>query len=165
MTPIRELFGIAGYVIEAVGVIIIIVGIVLSAIWFVGRLRRLKSLDAYQQFRQDLARSIILGLEFLIAGDIIRTVTVDPTPAIARCCFCCGGSFAHYFFDSRADWTVVNDDLPKLGGEGTATQGGHQPRCKRKRWSRRTTSYPSSLITAIRIYACWRLTGWEGWFS
>ena len=23
---------------------------------------------------------------------------------------------AHYFFDSRADWTVVNDDLPKLGG-------------------------------------------------
>ncbi len=24
---------------------------------------------------------------------------------------------AHYFFDSRADWTVVNDDLPKLGGE------------------------------------------------
>ena len=24
---------------------------------------------------------------------------------------------AHYFFDSRADWTVVNDDLPKFGGE------------------------------------------------
>lgn len=23
----------------------------------------------------------------------------------------------HYFFDSRADWTVVDDDLPKLGGE------------------------------------------------
>ena len=23
----------------------------------------------------------------------------------------------HYFFDSRADWTVVNDDLPKFGGE------------------------------------------------
>ena len=22
----------------------------------------------------------------------------------------------HYYFDSRADWTVVNDDLPKLGG-------------------------------------------------
>ncbi len=24
---------------------------------------------------------------------------------------------AHYFFDSRADWTVVDDDLPKFGGE------------------------------------------------
>lgn len=23
----------------------------------------------------------------------------------------------HCYFDSRADWTVVNDDLPKLGGE------------------------------------------------
>ena len=22
----------------------------------------------------------------------------------------------HYFFDSRADWTVVSDDLPKFGG-------------------------------------------------
>jgi uncharacterized membrane protein len=79
MTPFREMFGIAGYVIEAAGVISIVVGFILSAIWFVGRLRRLESLDAYQQFRQDLARSIILGLEFLIAGDIIRTVTVDQT--------------------------------------------------------------------------------------
>jgi len=79
MTQIRELFGIAGYVIEAVGVISIVVGFVLSAIWFVRRLRRLGLLDAYNQFRQDLARSIILGLEFLIAGDIIRTVTVDQT--------------------------------------------------------------------------------------
>lgn len=79
MTHILDLFGIAGYVIEAAGVIVIIVGVVLSAIWFVGRLRRLESLDAYHQFRQNLARSIILGLEFLIAGDIIRTVTVDQT--------------------------------------------------------------------------------------
>ncbi len=79
MTPIRDMFGIAGYVIEALGVIIIVVGIVVSAIWFAGRLRRIGSLEAYQQFRQDLARSIILGLEFLIAGDIIRTVTVDQT--------------------------------------------------------------------------------------
>ncbi len=79
MTAIKDLFGAAGYVIEAVGAIIIILGIVFSTIWFIGRLRRLGTLDAYRQFRQDLARSIILGLEFLIAGDIIRTVTVDQT--------------------------------------------------------------------------------------
>ena len=24
---------------------------------------------------------------------------------------------AHYYYDSRAEWTHVNDDLPKLGGE------------------------------------------------
>lgn len=79
MTPFRELFGIAGYVIEAIGVISIIVGFLLSAIWFASRLRRHEPLDAFHRFRQDLARSIILGLEFLIAGDIIRTVTVDQT--------------------------------------------------------------------------------------
>jgi uncharacterized membrane protein len=30
-------------------------------------------------YRQDLGRAILLGLEFLIAGDIIRTVVVAPT--------------------------------------------------------------------------------------
>ena len=81
MTSFRDLFGVAGYAIEAVGVISIIVGFALSAVWFVGRMRRREMLDAYQQFRQDLARSILLGLEFLIAGDIIRTVTVEQTLA------------------------------------------------------------------------------------
>ena len=41
MTPLREIFGTAGYMIEAAGVITIIVGFILSAIWFAGRLRRL----------------------------------------------------------------------------------------------------------------------------
>lgn len=79
MTVIRDLLGIAGYVIEAMGVIVIVVGMGLSMIWCIGRLQRLGPLEAYQQLRQNLARSIILGLEFLIAGDIIRTVTVDQT--------------------------------------------------------------------------------------
>lgn len=79
MGPIRDLFGIAGYAIEAAGVLIIILGILLSIIWYLSQLRQIASLAAYQTFRQNLARSIILGLEFLIAGDIIRTVTVDQT--------------------------------------------------------------------------------------
>ena len=33
----------------------------------------------YSSFRQDIGRAILLGLEFLIAGDIIRTVVVAPT--------------------------------------------------------------------------------------
>jgi uncharacterized membrane protein len=63
---------------EAVGVVTIVVGFVFSAYWFLGRLSN-GALVAYQRFRQDLARSILLGLEFLIAGDIIRTVTVEQT--------------------------------------------------------------------------------------
>jgi len=47
--------------------------------WFLRNLRRMQRLAAYESFRSDLGRSIVLGLEFLIAGDIIRTVTVSPT--------------------------------------------------------------------------------------
>ena len=36
-------------------------------------------LSAYRVCRQDLGRAILLGLEFLVAGDIIRTVVVHPT--------------------------------------------------------------------------------------
>jgi hypothetical protein len=35
--------------------------------------------DVYRRFRQDLGRGILLGLEFLVAADIIRTVAVTPT--------------------------------------------------------------------------------------
>jgi len=38
--------------------------------------KRLSENQAYRAFRQNLGRSIILGLEFLIAGDIIRTIVV-----------------------------------------------------------------------------------------
>ncbi len=33
----------------------------------------------YRTYRQDVGRAILLGLEFLVAGDIIRTVVVAPT--------------------------------------------------------------------------------------
>ena len=36
-------------------------------------------MNAYRVCRQDLGRAILLGLEFLVAGDIIRTVVVHPT--------------------------------------------------------------------------------------
>jgi uncharacterized membrane protein len=35
--------------------------------------------SAYRQYRLGLGRAILLGLEFLIAGDIIRTVATSPT--------------------------------------------------------------------------------------
>lgn len=35
--------------------------------------------DRYRTFRASLGRSILLGLEFLVAADIVRTVTIDLT--------------------------------------------------------------------------------------
>lgn len=67
-----------GTAIDVIGVTAIVVGAVFAAGAAVGRLL-CKSGDAYRVFRQQLGRSILLGLEFLVAADIIRTVAVDPS--------------------------------------------------------------------------------------
>ena len=70
---------IGGYAIEAIGVAIIVIGSGYSSIVFLLRLKSQHSDVGYRIFRRQLGRSIILGLEFLIAGDIIRTVIVADT--------------------------------------------------------------------------------------
>ncbi len=63
---------------ELMGVLSIVVGAVVSlALAALGTWRRIGG--AYQTFRQDLGRSILLGLELLVGADIIRTVSHDPT--------------------------------------------------------------------------------------
>jgi len=39
---------------------------------------RARAADVYRRFREQLGRSILLGLEFLVAADIIRTGAVTP---------------------------------------------------------------------------------------
>jgi uncharacterized membrane protein len=65
---------------ELLGVAIIIGGIILAACAFVvtglhGQGWRL----AYEQFRSDLGRGILLGLELLVGADIISTITAPLT--------------------------------------------------------------------------------------
>ena len=74
-----EVISFAGYAIEGVGVSVVIIGSILSSLTYLRSFRRLPADIAYQNFRRQLGRSIILGLEFLIAGDIIRTVIVEAT--------------------------------------------------------------------------------------
>jgi uncharacterized membrane protein len=72
-----EVIETVGKAIDAVGVAVIAIGALISAAGAVPRLRR-KTGDVYRVFRQQLGRSILLGLEFLVAADIIRTVAVTP---------------------------------------------------------------------------------------
>lgn len=74
-----EIISIAGYSIEAVGVLVVIVGSCTSSVLFMRTFRHLPEGVAYRKYRQQLGRSIMLGLEFLIAGDIVRTVVVADT--------------------------------------------------------------------------------------
>jgi len=71
-----EIITLAGYAIEAFGVLVVIIGSCICTTIFVTSYRKHEVGVAYKKYRQDLGRSIILGLEFLIAGDIIRTIVV-----------------------------------------------------------------------------------------
>lgn len=70
-----EVIETVGKAIDGVGVAVIAVGALISA---AGVIPRLKTGSAYRVFREQLGRSILLGLEFLVAADIIRTVAVTP---------------------------------------------------------------------------------------
>ena len=73
------MISVAGYAIETIGVLVIIAGTAISTFRFLVNYRNEPEGVAYGIFRRQLGRSIILGLEFLIAGDIIRTVIVADT--------------------------------------------------------------------------------------
>jgi len=78
MAYYRELMEGIGITIDAAGVLVIVVGALLSTWRFLFR-RQDGPEGSYKRYRQDLGRAILLGLEFLVAGDIIRTVAVAPT--------------------------------------------------------------------------------------
>jgi uncharacterized membrane protein len=66
-----------GMAIDAAGVAVIVAG---GAIAFATAAARRSRREAgvYQRFRQQLGQTILLGLEFLVAGDIVRTVATTP---------------------------------------------------------------------------------------
>jgi len=66
-----------GTLVEVAGVCVIVIGMIFSTIFFLVALA--KRQEGYSQYRRYLGKGILLGLEFLVAGDIIRTVAVDPT--------------------------------------------------------------------------------------
>lgn len=70
-----EIFDMA---IDATGVVVIVGGALLAAVMTMVHRRQLDG-KLYEFFRRQLGRSILLGLEFLVAADIIRTVAITPT--------------------------------------------------------------------------------------
>ncbi|MGZ8631229.1 MAG: DUF1622 domain-containing protein [Actinomycetota bacterium] len=64
-------------VFELAGVAVLSFGAAVAFVRYFAR--RDWSSAGYDQLRRDLGRAILLGLEILVAADIIRTVAVDPT--------------------------------------------------------------------------------------
>lgn len=68
-------------VIELVGVTIITIGAFLALIRFViGLARDSDRLATIEHLRTGLGQAILIGLEFLVAADIINTVVIDMSP-------------------------------------------------------------------------------------
>ena len=81
-SPGRLLAWIEGIVlgIEAVGILVIVGGGVVATGVFVYQLVHQQTFPcAYQRYREHLGQAILLGLEILVAADIIGTVAIDPT--------------------------------------------------------------------------------------
>ncbi|MDM4719604.1 DUF1622 domain-containing protein [Micromonospora sp. WMMA1363] len=78
--PTKEIVLEIGVLLDVAGVLVIALGVVIATVVFVLRWWRTRELvDHYRSYRQGIGRAILLGLEFLVAGDIIRTVAVSPT--------------------------------------------------------------------------------------
>jgi uncharacterized membrane protein len=65
-------------IVEGIGVATIFLGAVYSLIIFLVSVSKKKQ-NTYTELRQSLGKSILLGLEILIAADIMATIVTEPT--------------------------------------------------------------------------------------
>jgi uncharacterized membrane protein len=65
--------------VEVAGITVLIAGGSYALGVFVLQVARGGTADSYENLRRTLGRSILLGLEILVAADIIRTIAITPT--------------------------------------------------------------------------------------
>ena len=77
----KEAIYIVSELIDYAGVAIIAAGAAGGILLYLRDLfqRQMRNEEAYTNLRRFLGRSLLLGLEFLVAGDIIKTVAIEPT--------------------------------------------------------------------------------------
>lgn len=81
----RHIIEATGEMVDVAGVAVMVIGALVSIPMALRGYRPRKMpagsppLSVYRSYRQLLGRSILLGLELLVAADIIRTVAVTPT--------------------------------------------------------------------------------------
>lgn len=68
----------AAFVMQAIGLVIIVAGTLIAGVRYAFRFFN-RVPGSYDKARAELGRAILLGLEVLVAADIIETLLVDPT--------------------------------------------------------------------------------------
>ena len=74
----REVIELVAKGIEGLAVLVIVGGIAYGIVRYFLH-TRLNVGGAYKRFKDRIGNSLLLGLEFLVAADIIRTVALNPT--------------------------------------------------------------------------------------
>jgi uncharacterized membrane protein len=78
MPWLGHFFRLAVIILEVAGTITILLGAAIASASFVQRALGQRQGKAYEAFRSGLGRSILLGLEFLVAGDIVKSLVINP---------------------------------------------------------------------------------------
>ncbi len=79
MTTIHAFLEPVAVLLEVAGVGAILIATLFATATYVRALSRGSNRTAYEQYRANLGRGILLGLEFLVGADIIATVTAPLT--------------------------------------------------------------------------------------
>ncbi len=64
--------------IEGLAVFIIVIAMAFGTVRYVVEYAK-RVADSYENYKGQLGRALLLGLELLVAADVIRTVTLEPT--------------------------------------------------------------------------------------
>lgn len=75
---LRELVHVTAEATEAAGILLIVGGLIVASVRSVAQ-PTASDQSRFRRYRHDLGRAIVLGLEVLVAADIIRTVAFSPT--------------------------------------------------------------------------------------
>jgi len=77
---VQDLIEFIGLVIEVYGVAVIAIGVAYATFLFVSNaIQRDRRSSLYKSYRGLLGRVLLLGLEILVAADIVRTVALEPS--------------------------------------------------------------------------------------
>ncbi len=68
-----------GAAISLVAVVVIVVGFLVAAVGYLRGFRSVVPEDNFKRFKIKLGGALTLGLEILVLGDVIETITVKPT--------------------------------------------------------------------------------------
>lgn len=75
----QEFARLSSMALEAASFAVILISVAIATVYFLVRVSKDGFEANYKAYRANLGRGILIGLELLIAADILKSVVIDPT--------------------------------------------------------------------------------------